>query len=73
MAKDNNSLYLPLKIDLNDWEKSLMEADADLQKAMKQMRGAVKDLKFRYDVDISSAKAAGDFTKAMVHTWNLSV
>jgi len=65
MAKDNSSLYLPLKIDLNDWEKSLMEADADLQKAMKQMRGAVKDLKFRYDVDISSAKAAGDFTKAM--------
>ena len=61
MAKDNDKgLYLPLKIDLKEWEKELATADADLQKAMREMRSAVSDLKLRYDVKIEGAKAAGN-------------
>lgn len=57
MAKDNsNGLYLPLKIDLTEWEKSLATADADLQKAMREMRSSMTDLKLKYDVEIANAK-----------------
>lgn len=65
MANNNNSLYLPLKINLDEFEKSLTEANVDLQKAMKKMKSSVTDLKFRYDVDIASAKAIGDTTKVL--------
>ena len=61
MAKDNDKgLYLPLKINLSEWEKSLAQADADLQKSMRQMRDAAKDLSLQYDVKIAGAKAAGN-------------
>jgi len=64
MAQDNDKgLYLPLKINLSEWEKSLTKADADLQKAMREMRSAVSDLKLQYDVKIAGAKAAGDQLK----------
>lgn len=66
MAKNNNNgLYLPLKINLDEWQKQLATADADLQKAMRQMRAEVKDLKLRYDVEMSGAEAAGDRLKVM--------
>lgn len=66
MARDNNNgLYLPLKIDLSAWEQSLSQADADLQKAMREMRSSVSDMKLRYDVEIAGAKAAGDQLKAV--------
>lgn len=66
MAKNsNNGLYLPLSIDLSAWEQSLAAADADLQKAMKEMRASMKDLKMRYDVEIAGAKLAGDDLKAL--------
>lgn len=65
MANDNNGLYLPLKINLSDWEKSLATADADLQKAMREMRASVKDLKLQYDVKIAGAKAAGNDLKVL--------
>ena len=61
MAKNDNGLYLPLKIDLTEWEKSLTQADADLQKSMRQMKSAVSDLRLRYDVEI--AKNAGNELK----------
>lgn len=64
MAK-NNGLYLPLSIDLSAWEQSLAAADADLQKAMREMRSSMKDMKMRYDVEIVGAKLAGDQTKAL--------
>lgn len=61
MARDNDKgLYLPLKIDLAEWEKELATADADLQKALREMRSAVSDLRLQYDVKIAGAKAAGD-------------
>lgn len=66
MARDNDKgLYLPLKIDLDTWEQSLMGADADLQKAMRKMGNEIKDLKLRYSVEIEGAKASGDYLKAM--------
>lgn len=66
MAKDNNNgLYLPLKIDLTEWEKSLATADADLQKAMREMKSSMSDLKLRYDVEIANAKNAGDQLKVI--------
>ena len=66
MAKNsNNGLYLPLSIDLSAWEQSLAAADADLQKAMREMRSSMKDLKMRYDVEIAGAKLAGDDLKAL--------
>ena len=66
MAKDNNNgLYLPLSINLDEWEKSLAMADADLQKAMREMRSATKDLKLKYDVEIANAKTAGDQLKVL--------
>lgn len=66
MAKDNdNGLYLPLKINLSEWERSLAEADADLQKAMREFRSATKDLKLQYDVKIAGAKAAGNDLKVL--------
>ena len=61
MAKNNDKgLYLPLKIDMTEWEKSLTQADAELQKSMRQMKSAMTDLKLKYDVEISGAKAAGN-------------
>lgn len=65
MADNDKGLYLPLKINLSDWEKSLAQADADLQKAMKEMRSSISDLKLSYDVKIAGAKAAGDDIKAL--------
>ncbi len=66
MAKDNDKgLYLPLKINLSEWEKSLAQADADLQKSMRQMKDAAKDLSLQYDVKIAGAKAAGNDLKAL--------
>lgn len=65
MADKDKGLYLPLKIDLNEWEKSLATADADLQKAMREMRSSVSDLRLRYDVEIAGAKSAGDDTRAL--------
>ena len=65
MANDNNGLYLPLKINLSEWEKSLATADADLQKAMREMRASVKNLKLQYDVKIAGAKAAGNDLKVL--------
>jgi len=66
MAKDNDKgLYLPLKVDLDGWEQSLATASADLQKSMREMHDSMKDLRLRYDIDIASAKAAGNFTRAM--------
>ena len=65
MAKNDNGLYLPLKINLSEWERSLAEADADLQKLMREMRSSMSDLKLRYDVEIAGAKAAGNDAKAL--------
>lgn len=66
MAKDNDKgLYLPLKINLSEWEKSLAQADADLQKSMRQMKDASKDLSLQFDVKIANAKAAGDQLKVI--------
>ena len=66
MAKNNdNGLYLPLKINLSEWEQDLMRADEDLQKMMREMRSSMSDLKLRYDVEIAGAKAAGNDAKAL--------
>lgn len=66
MATDNDKgLYLPLKIDLNEWEKSLTAADADLQKAMREMRAQTKDLSLKYDIQIANARTAGNELKAV--------
>ena len=66
MAKDNDKgLYLPLRIDLTQWEADLAAADADVQKEMRKMRAATSDLKLRYDVEIANAKVAGDSVKAI--------
>lgn len=62
---NEKGLYLPLSIDLSSWEQSLAAADADLQKAMKEMRASMKDLKMRYDVEIAGAKLAGDDLKVI--------
>ena len=66
MARDNDKgLYLPLKVDLTEWEKSLAQADADLQKAMRQLKSETSNLKLQYDVQIAGAKAAGNDIKAL--------
>jgi hypothetical protein len=66
MARDNDKgLYLPLRVDLDSWEQSLMAADADLKKAMRTMSSEVRDLKMRYSVEIEGAKASGDYLKAI--------
>lgn len=66
MAKDNDKgLYLPLRVDLSEWEKSLLRADADLQKAMREMKSQVGDMKLQYDVKIAGARAAGNDIKAL--------
>lgn len=66
MARNQDKgLYLPLRINLDEWEKSLMGADADLKKAMRQMTSEIKDLKFRYSVEIEGAKASGDYMRAI--------
>ena len=62
---NDNGLYLPLRIDLSDWERDLMEADADLQKTMSQMRSQVGNFKIKYDVEIANAKAAGNDARAL--------
>lgn len=66
MARNSdNGLYLPLKIDMSSWEQSLLQADETLQKEMRKMRSAMKDLRMRYDVEITGAKLAGDDVKAL--------
>ena len=66
MARDNDKgLYLPLRVDLSDWEKDLLRADVDLQKAMREMRSQVDDMKLQYDVKIAGARAAGNDIKAL--------
>lgn len=66
MARDNDKgLYLPLRVDLDAWEKSLMAAGADVKKAIREMNAATNDLKFRYKVEIEGAKASGDYLKAI--------
>jgi len=66
MARDNDKgLYLPLRVDLDSWEQSLMAAGADLKKAMREMNTAVSDLKLRYSVEIEGAKASGDYLRAI--------
>lgn len=65
MADNDKGLYLPLKINLTEWEKSLAQADADLQKSMRQMKDAAKDLSLQYDVKIAGAKAAGNDLKVL--------
>ena len=65
MAKESGGLYLPLSIDLSAWEQSLAAADADMQKAMREMRASMKDLKMKYDIEIAGAKVAGDELKVL--------
>ena len=66
MARDNDKgLYLPLKVDLTEWEKSLAQADADLQKAMRKLKSETSNLRLQYDVQIAGAKAAGNDIKAL--------
>lgn len=65
MANNDKGLYLPLKINLTEWEQSLTKADADFQRAMNEMKSANKDLVLRYDVEIAGAKAAGNDVKVM--------
>ena len=62
---NDNGLYLPLRIDLTDFERDLMEADADLQKTMNQMRSQVGNFKVKYDVEIANARAAGNDARAL--------
>lgn len=66
MARDNDKgLYLPLKIDLNQWEQSLAQLDAPLQQKMRELRQKAADINLKYKVDISGAKAAGDQLKVI--------
>ena len=66
MARDNDKgLYLPLRIDLSEWERDLAQADGDLQKTMRDMRSQVGNFKLKYDVEIAGAKAAGDSAKVL--------
>ena len=66
MAKDNdNGLYLPLKVDFDAWEQSLASLDEPLQKKMRELRKTASDIKLKYQVEISGAKAAGDQLKVM--------
>lgn len=67
MARRNQDkgLYLPLRINLDEWEKSLMGADKELKQAMRKMTAEIKDLKFRYSVEIEGAKASGDYMRAI--------
>lgn len=66
MAKKNdNGLYLPLRVDLEAWEASLASLDGPLLEKMRMLRSEMKDLTMEYDVKISNAKAAGDSVKAL--------
>ena len=66
MARDNDKgLYLPLKIDLNQWEQSLAQLDAPLQQKMRELRQKAADINLKYKVDISGAKAAGNQLKVI--------
>jgi len=66
MAKKNdNGLYLPLRVDLDAWEASLAALDGPLLEKMRMLRSEMKDLTMEYDVKISNAKAAGDNLKAI--------
>lgn len=62
--KSDNGLYLPLKVDLSGWEKSLATAEADLQKVLRQMRSEMTANALKFDVEITGAKAAGDDLRA---------
>lgn len=66
MAKDNDKgLYLPLKIDFDEWEQSLARLDAPLQQKMRELRQKAADINLKYKVDISGAKAAGNQLKVI--------
>lgn len=66
MAKDNDKgLYLPLRINLDEWEQQLATAGEDLRKSMRKMQAEVRDLKLRYDVEISNAQANGNTLKVL--------
>lgn len=66
MAKDNDKgLYLPLRVDFDAWEQSLASLDEPLQKKMRELRKTAADIKLKYQVEISGAKAAGDQLKVM--------
>lgn len=66
MAKDNDKgLYLPLRINLDEWEQQLATAGEDLRKSMRKMQAEVRDLKLRYDVEISNAQASGNTLKVL--------
>ena len=66
MARDNDKgLYLPLRINLDEWEQDLLSAGEDLTKAMRKMGEASRNLKLNYSVKIEGAKAAGDYMKVI--------
>lgn len=66
MARDNDKgLYLPLKINLDEWERDLTAAGNDLKKSMRKMSTEMKDLKLKYEVEISGAEAAGNRLKTL--------
>lgn len=66
MAKKNdNGLYLPLRVDLDAWEASLAALDGPLLEKMRMLRSEMSDLTMEYNVKISNAKAAGDNLKAI--------
>lgn len=66
MAKKNdNGLYLPLRVDLEAWEASLASLDGPLLEKMRMLRSEMSDLTMEYNVKISNAKAAGDNLKAI--------
>lgn len=58
--KGRKGLYLPLRIDLQQWEKDLAAADADLKEKIKELRSEAARVKLQYDVQIANADAAGD-------------
>lgn len=61
MARNGRKgLYLPLRIDLKQWEKDLAAADADLKEKIKELRSEAARVKLQYDVQIANADAAGD-------------
>ena len=58
--KGRKGLYLTLRIDLQQWEKDLAAADADLKAKIKDLRAEASRVKLQYDVQIANADAAGD-------------
>ena len=53
MAKKNdNGLYLPLRVDLEAWEASLASLDGPLLEKMRMLRSEMSDLTMEYNVKI---------------------